>query len=92
MEQPIKSYVPSIAPSSLAFYGKGPIKSLKDSFLVGALVKRHLNVVSLDGKNEKRYYVKMDERFRFVKTLKDGKVLFSTDSGDIFLIKSTDIK
>ena len=86
VEEPLKYYVPSIAPSSLEFYPHDKIPFLKDKFLLGALVLRHLNVVSKDGVKEDRFYYSLDSRFRAVKVLRDGNLMFATDAGDIYLV------
>ena len=84
MEQPIKYYVPSIAPSSLIIYESKKIPALKDKFVLGALVLQHLNVVSLDGKTEKRYLENFNKRVRQVHETPSGSLLIGTDSGEIF--------
>jgi glucose/arabinose dehydrogenase len=86
MEQPFKVYVPSIAPSSLIKYESGKIKAFTNSFILGALVLEHLNVVSADGKVENRYLQSMSKRIRQVKESPAGHLLFTTDSGEIYRI------
>lgn len=86
MEQPVKIYVPSIAPSSLIIYESGKINAFKNSFLLGALVLEHLNVVSLDGKTEMRFLKSMAKRFRQVKESPNGNIILTTDSGEVFRI------
>ena len=87
MEQPIKYFTPSIAPSSLACFESLKIPDLKNTFISGALVLRHLNVVSFDGKKESRFYEELDERFRSVKFSEDT-LYFATDSGKIYKISA----
>jgi glucose/arabinose dehydrogenase len=84
MEQPIKYFVPSIAPSSLIVYESGKIQALKDRFILGALALQHLNVVTFDGKLEKRYLEKLEKRIRQVHETPSGTLLLGTDSGEIF--------
>lgn len=86
VEQPLKFYIPSIAPSSLQYYSHDKLSEFKDSFLLGALAKTHLNVVSADGKKETRYFEKLEERVRSVKVLSNGRILFATDSGHLYEI------
>lgn len=86
MEQPLKYYVPSIAPSSLIKYESGKIAAFKDKFILGALVLQHLNVVSLDGQNETRYLESLSKRIRQVKESPQGNLFFTTDSGEIYKI------
>jgi glucose/arabinose dehydrogenase len=84
MEQPLKYYVPSIAPSSLIVYESSKIKSLSGQFILGALVLQHLNVVSPDGKNEFRYLKGLAKRIRQVRESPAGALLIGTDSGEIY--------
>ena len=86
MEQPIKVYVPSIAPSSLIKYESGKIKAFANSFVLGALVLKHLNVVSTDGQQESRFLESMNKRIRQVTESPEGQLLFTTDSGEIYRI------
>ena len=84
MEQPLKYYVPSIAPSSLIIYESPKIKSLSGQFILGALVLEHVNVVSPDGKNESRYLKSLAKRIRQVRETPAGALLIGTDSGEIY--------
>lgn len=84
MEQPIKYFVPSIAPSSLIIYESNKIPAMRGRFILGALALQHLNVVSLDGQSEKRYLEKLDKRIRQVHETPSGSLLIGTDSGEIF--------
>lgn len=81
MEQPIKYYVPSIAPSSLTMFD--------DKLYAGALKLRHVNVLALDssGKRiiaEKRLFEDLEERVRDMVVGPDQRIYFLTDSGNIF--------
>ena len=86
MEQPLKVFVPSIAPSSLIKYESGRIKAFANSFIQGALVLQHLNVVSADGKKETRYLESLSKRIRQVRESPAGNLFFTTDSGEIYRI------
>lgn len=86
IESPLKVYIPSIAPSSLVYYGSGPITEFSNSFVLGALVLEHINVVSLDGKQEKRFLKSLSRRIRQVALSPAGHLLFTTDSGEVFRI------
>lgn len=88
MEQPLKQFTPSIAPSSLMIYSGKVFKSWAGDFFSGALVLTHLNRVKFD-KNlkpveEERLLEKLEERIRDVVEGPDGLIYFSTDSGKIF--------
>lgn len=89
LKQPLKYFVPSIAPSSLLFYSGSRIKEFKNSYLQGALKLTHLNAVSVDGKTERRFFEGLGERIRQVIMTKDERVLFSCDSGNIFVVPAT---
>lgn len=88
MEQPLKVFIPSIAPSSLIKYESGRIKAFANSFILGALVLEHLNVVSADGKTENRYLKSLSKRIRHVKESPAGHLFFTTDSGEIYRISA----
>jgi glucose/arabinose dehydrogenase len=81
MEPPLKVYVPSIAPSSLLIYQSSAVPSLRGSFVLGALVLQHLNVVSADAKTEQRYMTKFRQRIRDVIEDPQGALFLATDSG-----------
>lgn len=91
MEDPIKVYVPSIAPSSLIIYSGKVFKEYKGNIFSGALVLRHLNRVVLDNDalviKEERLLLDLEERIRNVIESPDGLLYMSTDSGRILRIK-----
>lgn len=80
MEQPIKYYDPSIAPSSLMLH--------KGDLYAGALKLRHLNHVALDGAgqivSEERLFESLNERIRDVVEGPDNSVYFLTDQGNLY--------
>jgi glucose/arabinose dehydrogenase len=83
MEQPIKYWVPSIAPSGMAFYTDDLFASWKGSLLVGALAGRMLVRLSLDGEKvtgEERLLEGLRERIRDVRMGPDGAIFLATDS------------
>lgn len=90
MEQPIKVYIPSIAPSSLIVYQGEILTSLKGNLLSGALKLRHLNRIVLDKKEkvikEERYFERLNERIRSLCENSEGELFFSTDSGQIYQV------
>ena len=84
MEQPIVYWVPSIAPSGLAFF--------KNSWLVGALKLQHVNQVEkVSGKWQEtnRLFVKQFGRIRDLK-IKNNALYLITDSSNGKLLKITD--
>ena len=91
MEQAIKVYIPSIAPSSLIVYEGQRLKSLEGKVLSTALKLRHLNIITLD-KNlkvlrEERVLKELNERLRNIVQSPDGSLYISSDSGKIFQLK-----
>lgn len=95
MEQPLKYFVPSIAPSGLVIYSGRLIPEWKEAFISGALALQHLNIVHAGIKNagkelpncERRLFENMDERVRSVVEGPEGFVYFSTDSGVIYRLR-----
>lgn len=88
MEQPIKVYIPSIAPSSIIVYSGKAFPLWKGNIFSGALILKHLNRIVLD-KNlkvlkEERLLKKLNERIRNVIESEKGWLYISTDSGKIF--------
>ena len=93
--QPIKSYVPSIAPSSLIVYTGDVFPEWQGNLISGALVLRHLNLVSLDGegveKEELRLLTSLSKRVRNVKQSPGGDIFVTTDAGEVYkLLKHSD--
>ena len=91
MEQPVKYYIPSIAPGSLIVYSGKAFPNWKGNLFSGALAKRHLNRVeiNLDGKavNEERLLEKLWERIRAIVESPEGWIYLSTDTGKILRLK-----
>lgn len=88
MEQPVKVYIPSIAPGSLLFYSGDEFPGWKGNLLSGALKLRHLNriVLSKQGEviKEERLLEDLDQRIRALAQSPQGWLYFSTDSGKIY--------
>ncbi len=91
MENPVKVYIPSIAPSSLILYAGDAFQEWQGNLFSGALAKRHLNRTILDpsGKpvGEERLLEQLNERIRSLVVDSNGYIYLSTDSGKIFCIK-----
>lgn len=97
LEQPIKYYVPSIAPCGLILYRADQYPEWKGSLFSGALKLRHLNRVSLHVEkykktlhfkagNEERLFKKLNKRVRYITTDDKQWLYFSTDNGEIYRI------
>jgi aldose sugar dehydrogenase len=91
MIDPIKVYTPSIAPSSLMVYSGKVFKQWEGDLFLGALVKTHLNKITLDENlsviKEEKLFENLNQRIRNVVESPDGLIYFSTDNGDIYKIK-----
>ena len=80
LEQPIKYYVPSIAPSSLMIYSGKKFKEFTGLFFQGALVLQHLNVLNIKTGEDTRLFTDRNERIRNVVESPAGEIYISTDS------------
>jgi glucose/arabinose dehydrogenase len=83
MEQPIKYWVPSIAPSGMAFYTGDVFPQWKGNLFVGALAGQMLVRLELDGETvgrEERMLTTLRERIRDVRQGPDGAIWLATDS------------
>jgi glucose/arabinose dehydrogenase len=83
IEQPIKYWVPSIAPSGMAFYTAKLFPKWSGSLFTGALAGRMLVRLSLDGNTitgEERLLQNLNERIRDVRQGPDGALWLLTDS------------
>ncbi len=91
MEQPVKYYIPSIAPGSLIVYSGKAFPNWKGNLFSGALAKKHLNRVAIDleGKavDEERLLEKLRERIRAIVESPEGWIYLSTDMGKILRLK-----
>lgn len=92
MEQPVKVYIPSIAPGSLLIYTGNAYPEWKGNLFSGALKLHHINriVLSEDGQEikEERLLEDLNERIRALAQSPQGWIYFSTDNGNIFRIIS----
>ena len=91
MTQPVKYYVPSIAPASLLVYSGKAFPAWRGNLFAGALKLTHLNRIALDrdGKpiEEERLLEDLDRRIRALVEGPEGWLYFSSDSGDIFRLR-----
>jgi glucose/arabinose dehydrogenase len=82
MEQPVKYWVPSIAPSGMTFYAGDLFAAWRGSLFLGTLVSRDLVRLQLDGDkavNEERLLQQLRERIRDVRQGPDGALWLATD-------------
>lgn len=90
MAQPLHVWVPSIAPSGLAFYAGDRFPQWRGDMLVGALRDRMLVRLQLDGEKivrEERLLQGTVGRIRDVRVGPDGYVYLLTDSSDGALVR-----
>lgn len=83
MEPPLKYWVPSIAPSGLAFYSAKLFPKWTGSLFTGALSGRMVVRLQLDGTtvtSEERLLPNLNERIRDVRQGPDGALWLLTDS------------
>ena len=91
MEQPIKFYIPSIAPSSLIVYSGKAFPAWKGNLFAGALKMTHINRIEINSfgreVEEERLLERLGERIRDILESPEGWLYFSTDSGKIMRIR-----
>ncbi len=83
MEQPVKYWVPSIAPSGMAFYTGKLFPNWDGSLFTGALAGKMLLRLSLNGNAvtaEERLLQNLNERIRDVRQGPDGALWLLTDN------------
>lgn len=90
MEQPLTRWVPSIAPSGMAFVTSARYPGWQGSLVVGALRGQMLVRLQLDGRKvlrEERLLTDLVERIRDVRLGPDGWLYLLTDSSDGRLLR-----
>ncbi len=90
MTQPLYYWVPSIAPSGMAFYTGDQFKDWQGDLLVGSLKFQLLARLVLDGekvRHEERLFAGKLGRIRDVRQGPDGLVYLLTDSNDGKLVR-----
>jgi aldose sugar dehydrogenase len=83
MEQPIKYWVPSIAPSGMAFYSGKLMPAWKGNVFIGALAGAMLVRLEVSGDTvgrEERLLQSLGERIRDVREGPDGALYLATDN------------
>src|SRR5712671_3650808 len=92
MEQPVKYWVPSIAPSGMTFYTAELFPRWAGSLFTGALAGRMLVRLSLNGNTvtgEERLLQNLHERIRDVRQGPDGALWLLTDSSAGRIVRVT---
>ena len=84
-EEPLHYWTPSIAPSGMTFYKGDEFPHWKGNLFVGALAKRHLARLVMDGDTvveEEQLLLERDDRFRAVEEGPDGALYVLTDDAE----------
>ncbi len=92
MEQPIYYWVPSIAPSGMAFYTSDRFAQWKGNVFIGALAGQQLTRLILDGDKvvgEEKLLTNLGERIRDVRQGSDGAIYVLTDHPDGRVLRLT---
>jgi glucose/arabinose dehydrogenase len=92
MEPPVYFWVPSIAPSGMAFYGGDMFPAWRGNLFVGALAGQTLVRLQLDGDKvvrEERLLRDLGERIRDVRAGPDGALWLLTDAGNGRVLRVT---
>jgi glucose/arabinose dehydrogenase len=95
MEQPLYKWVPSIAPSGMAFYEGDKFPNWRGNLLIGALKDQMLVRLELDGEKvtrEERLVKNTIGRIRDVRAGPDGYVYLLTDESDGVLARLEPVK
>jgi glucose/arabinose dehydrogenase len=95
MEQPVKYWVPSIAPSGLSFYNGSLFPAWKGNLFVGALKFQMLVRLTLDGDKvtgEERLLEGLRERIRDVRQGPDGALYLLTDNSRGRILRLAPVK
>ena len=90
MEQPLKYWVPSIAPSGFALYRGSRFPEWDGSLFIGALVDKEVRRVTIaaDGSTEEEVvFSEIDERIRDIRVAPDGLIYLLTDGNPGSLIR-----
>ncbi len=95
MEQPVKYWVPSIAPSGLTFYSGKLWPAWKGSLFNGALKFQLISRLQMDGDkvvNEERLLQGLNERIRDIREGPDGALYLLTDNDEGRILRVTPAK
>ncbi len=85
MTQPVIYWVPSIAPSGMAFYTGQKFPKWRNNIFVGALAGKLMVRIALDGDrvtSQERLFTNAFGRIRDVREAPDGSIYFLTDEAN----------
>jgi glucose/arabinose dehydrogenase len=92
MEQPLKYWVPSFAPSGMAFYTADLFPAWKGNIFIGGLRSQILMRLEVDGSKigrEERLLADLGQRIRDVRQGPDGALYLLTDQQDGRILRVT---
>ena len=92
VEEPIYYWVPSIAPSGMAFYTGERFPEWQGNLFIGAMAGRHLVRLVLDGERvvaEEKLLTELDQRIREVRQGADGAIYVFAGNSLLRLIPDT---
>jgi len=92
MEQPVKYWVPSIAPASLELYTGSLFAAWQGDFLVSGLVPGDVRRVDMENGvavGEEILFAEIESRIRDVKMAPDGSLYILTDGEDGMVMRAT---
>ncbi len=95
MEQPVKYWVPSIAPCGMAFYTGDMFPAWKGNLFIGSLARATLVRLELDGEKvtkEERLLDDLNEHIRDVRQGPDGALYLLTDNSAGRILRVTPAK
>lgn len=90
MEQPLKYWVPSVAPSGLAYYNGDAFPQWKGDLFVGTLVTKDVRRLDMENGKvvaEEILFAEIGERIRDVRVGPDGFIYILTDSSEGKIIR-----
>ena len=91
MEQPIKYWVPSIAPSGIMFYDKDLFSDWRGNLFVSSMKPGSVRRLEFDGSKILNEYIVFDDlsRIRDIAVLPNGSILLATDGsgGEIISVQ-----
>jgi len=88
MEQPLFTWIPSIAPSDMIFYEKDVYPELKNNFLITGLVSKDVKQINInDLTTQKSLFSDLKSRLRNIQDSPKGYIYILTDGPNNKLIK-----
>ena len=95
MEQPLKYWVPSIAPSGMAFYTGSLLPAWRGNLFIGSLERKMLLRIEVNGETlgaEERLLRGFPDRIRDVRKGPDGALWLATDNSSGRILRVTPAK